>query len=232
VLHGTDGEQNKPYNRRQGPHHQPVRPRVLQAEKVGEAYGCYPPEDQNGPEDSGDALFGCDQTHPPSVGQSLDLVESFRVELFLALRAWLEPLYVLQDVVDDGLPSGSTSGLRHQGCPPLLHQGPLPVDHLFGVGSDELLDVGAPRLWKLVGQPEDVSRCVGLLLDDFSGRPILLPHGDNHELQQNSIDHTQRRVDEAGHVVVLPSRGGGHEALHKLEAREREEADPPTTMTP
>jgi hypothetical protein len=31
---------------------------------------------------------------------------------------------------------------------------------------------------------------------------------------------------------VLASRGGGHEALHKLEAREREEADPPTTMTP
>jgi hypothetical protein len=24
----------------------------------------------------------------------------------------------------------------------------------------------------------------------------------------------------------LPSRGGGHEALHKLEARKREEADP------
>jgi hypothetical protein len=51
-----------------------VRPRVLQAEEVGEAYGCYPPEDQNGREDPGDAFFGCDQTHPPCVGQSLDLV--------------------------------------------------------------------------------------------------------------------------------------------------------------
>ena len=88
------------------------------------------------------------------------------------------------------------------------------LDHLFGVGSDELLDVGAPRLWKLVGQPEDVGRRVGLLLDGFSGGPILFPHGDNHERQQNGIDHAQRRVDEAGHVVVLPSRGGWHEALH------------------
>jgi hypothetical protein len=31
---------------------------------------------------------------------------------------------------------------------------------------------------------------------------------------------------------VFLARGGGHESLHKLEAREREEADPPTTMTP
>ena len=36
MLHGTDGERNKPYNRRQGSHHQPVRPRVLQAEEVVE----------------------------------------------------------------------------------------------------------------------------------------------------------------------------------------------------
>jgi hypothetical protein len=47
VLHGADGEQNKPYNRRQGPHHQPVRPRVLQAEEVGEAHCNNPPEDQH-----------------------------------------------------------------------------------------------------------------------------------------------------------------------------------------
>jgi hypothetical protein len=51
MLHGADGEQHKPDHRRQGKHHQPVRPRVLQAEEVGEAYRRYTPEDQNGPED-------------------------------------------------------------------------------------------------------------------------------------------------------------------------------------
>src|SRR3712207_9318247 len=84
--------------------------------------------------------------------------------LFRSLRARLEILYVLPDVVDDGPPDGSPSFLGQQGCPPLLHQGPLVLDHLFGVGSDELLDVGAPGLRKPVGQPEDVGCRVGLLL--------------------------------------------------------------------
>src|SRR3712207_8037958 len=56
--------------------------------------------------------------------------------LFRSLRARLEVLYVLPDVVDDGPPDGSPSFLGHQGCPPLLHQVPLVLDHLFGVGSD------------------------------------------------------------------------------------------------
>ena len=101
------------------------------------------------------------------------------------------------------------------------------MDHLFGVGSDELLDVGAPVLRKLVGQPEDVGRRVGLLLDRLAGQPVLLPHGDHHERQQHGVDHAQRRVDEACNVVVLLARAGGHQALHQLEAHEREEADPP-----
>jgi hypothetical protein len=34
-----------------------MRPRTLQTEEVGEAYHRYPPEHQNGPKDSGDALL-------------------------------------------------------------------------------------------------------------------------------------------------------------------------------
>jgi hypothetical protein len=156
MLHGAYGEQNKPDHRRQGHNHKPVRPRILQAEEVGEAYSRHTSEDQDSPEDPGDALLRRDQAHPPGVGEDVDLVKSFRVKLFLSLRARLEVLYVLPDVVDDGPPTGSPSFLPHQGCLPLLHQGPLPVDHLFGVGSDELLDESAPGLRKPVGQPEDV----------------------------------------------------------------------------
>src|SRR5918992_2014870 len=199
-------------------------PCVLQTEEVGEAYRRYPTEYQDGPQDPWDALLGRDQAHPPGIGEGIDLVEPFRVKLFLGLRAWLEPLYVLPDVVDDGPPGGSPSLLRHQGCFPLLHQGPLPVDHLFGVGSDELLDVSAPRLRKPVGQPEDVGRRVGLLLDRYTGRLVLLPHGDDHERQQNRVDHTQSRVDEACNVVVGLARGGGNEALHQNESAKRHEA--------
>src|SRR5918999_6425883 len=102
MLHGAYGEQHKPDHRRQGHHHQPVRPRVLQAEEVGEAYGCYPSEDQNGPEDPGDAFFGCNQTHSPCVSQSLDLVQSFCVELLVCGGVWLELLKVCADLVDKG----------------------------------------------------------------------------------------------------------------------------------
>src|SRR5215210_4327193 len=83
MLQGADREKHQPDNRRKRHHHQPVRPRVLQAEEVGEGYRCYPTEDQDGPEDSGDALLGCDQAHSSGVGQSLDLVQPFRVELLV-----------------------------------------------------------------------------------------------------------------------------------------------------
>src|SRR5215203_2616790 len=119
MFHGADGEKDQPDNRCQGQHHQPVRPRVLQAEEVGKAHCRYPAEDQNGPENSGNTFLRRNQTQPPCISQGIDLVEPFRVELFFALRAWLEPLYVVQDVIDDGPPSGSPSGLRHQGCLPL-----------------------------------------------------------------------------------------------------------------
>src|SRR5215216_3357210 len=100
MLHCPYGEQHQPYNRSQGHHHQPVCPRVLQTEEVGEAYGCYATEDQDGPKDSGNALLGCDQTHPPCVGQSLYLVEAFCVELLVGRGAWLELLKVCADIVD------------------------------------------------------------------------------------------------------------------------------------
>src|SRR5215211_7803901 len=92
VPQGTDGEQNQPYNRCQGNHHQPVRPRALQAEQVREAHRRYPTEDQHGPEDPGDTLLRGDQARPPGVAQPPDLVEAFRVELFFGLRVWLEPV--------------------------------------------------------------------------------------------------------------------------------------------
>src|SRR5918993_4807039 len=176
MLHGPYGEQHQPYHRRQGQYHQPVRPRVRQAEEVGEAYRRYPPEDQNGPEDSWDALLGCYQTHSPCVGQSLDLVEAFCVELLIGRRLWLELLKVCADLVDKGPPCWSPLGLRHQGCFPLLHQGPLIVDHLFGVGTGEFLDVRTFWLRKPMTQPEDLGQGVGLLLDRLIGRPVLLSH--------------------------------------------------------
>ena len=67
MLHCPYGEQHKPDHRRQGHNHQPVRPRVLQTEEVGEAHRRYTPEYKDGPEDCRDALFGCDQTPPPCV---------------------------------------------------------------------------------------------------------------------------------------------------------------------
>src|SRR5688500_11382774 len=118
MLHGADGEQYQPDHRRQGQYHQPVRPRVLQTEKVGESYRRYTPEDQNGPEDCGDALLRCHQTHPPCVGQSLDLVEAFCVELCVGRRLWLELLKVCSDLVDKGPPCWSSFFLHHQGCLP------------------------------------------------------------------------------------------------------------------
>src|ERR687894_2069431 len=102
MLQGTYGEQNQSDHRSQGHYHQPVRPSALQTEEVGEAYGCYPPEDQNGPQHTGDALLGCHQAHPPCVGQSLDLVQAFCVELLVGLGAWLELLKVCPDLVDKG----------------------------------------------------------------------------------------------------------------------------------
>src|SRR5215207_5054857 len=134
VLDGADREQDQPYNCRQGYHHQPVGPRVLQPEEVGETYRGHPPEDKHRPEDPWDAFLGRDQAHPPGVGQPLDLVEAFRVELLVGRRAWLELLNVRANVVDNGPPCRSTFFLYQQGCFPLLHEGPLLVDHLRGVG--------------------------------------------------------------------------------------------------
>jgi hypothetical protein len=54
----------------------------------------------------------------------------------------------------------------------------------------------------------------------------LLPHGDDHERQQNGVDHAQRCVDEVSDVVVGLTRGSGYEALHHLKAGERDEASP------
>ena len=61
---------------------------------------------------------------------------------------------------------------------------------------------------------------------------LILPNGDNHECEQHSVDHAQRRVDEAGNVVVSLARDGWHEALDQLEPYERDQATPPTTRTP
>src|SRR5215211_7455033 len=74
MLHGPYGEQHQTYHRCQGHYHQPVSPCVLQSEQVGEPYRRYPTEDQDSPEDCGDAFFCCHKAHPPCVGQSLDLV--------------------------------------------------------------------------------------------------------------------------------------------------------------
>src|SRR5215216_3779761 len=100
MLHSAYGEQHQPDHRRQGHNHKPVRPRVLHTKEVGEAYRRYTPEDQNGPKDPWDALLRCDQAHSPCVSQSLDLVESFCVELLVSRCAWLELLKVCADLVD------------------------------------------------------------------------------------------------------------------------------------
>src|SRR5829696_6789735 len=226
MLHGPNSEQYQPDDRCQGHHHQPVCPRVLQAEEVGEAYHRYTPEDQDGPQDSGDALLGCDQTHPPCVGQPLDLVETFCVELLLGLRVWLELLKVCADIVDEGPPCRSPLCLCHQGCFPLLHQGPLFMAHLLGVGTSEFLDVRPFWLREPIAQPEDLGHGVCLLLDRFVGCVVFLPNGDDHERQQHGVDHTQGRVDETCNVVVGLARGSGYEALHHLKPGEREEASP------
>src|SRR5215208_3646394 len=226
MLQGAYGVQNQPYHPSQGHNHQPVCPRVLQTEEVGEAYSCDPPEDQNGPEDSGDALLGCDQTHPPCVGQSLDLVKAFCVELLVGRRVWLDLLKVCPDIVYKGPPCRSPLCLSHQGCLSLLHQGPLLVAHLLGVGTGEFLDVGSFWLREPIAQPEDLGQGVCLLLDRLAGRVVFLPHGDDHERKQHGVDHAQGRVDEACNVVVSLARGGRYKALHHLKPGEREEASP------
>src|SRR5215211_5866565 len=104
MLHGPYGEQHQPDHRCQGHYHQPVSPSVLQTKQVGEAYRCYPSEDQDGPQHSWDALLCCHKAHPSCVGQSLDLVQSFCVELFIGRCAWLEILKVCADIVDKGPP--------------------------------------------------------------------------------------------------------------------------------
>jgi hypothetical protein len=109
---------------------------------------------------------------------------------------------------------------------PLLHQGPLFVDHLVGIRSGEFLDVRTFWLREAMGQPEDLGYRVGLLLDRYAGRVVFLPHGNDHERNEHSVDHAKGRVDETCNVVVGLARGGGHEALHQLQPGEREEASP------
>ena len=116
--------------------------------------------------------------------------------------------------------------LRHRGCFPLLHQGPLLVDHILGIRSGEFLDVRTFWLGKPIAQPVDLRQGVGFLLDRYTGRIVLLPHGDNYERNEHGVDHAKGRVDEASDVVVSLALGGGNEALHHLETGERHEASP------
>src|SRR5215216_1797686 len=226
MLQGPYREQYQPDHRCQGHYHQPVSPRALQAEEVGEAYRRYPPEYQNGPLHSWDALLCGDQTHPPCVCKPLDLVQAFCVELLFGLGVWLELLNVCADLVYQGPPCRSPLCLGHQGCLSLLHQGILLMNHLFGVGTGEFLEVGSFWCRKPIAQPVDLSQGVGFLLDRFACGLIFLPHRDDHERQEHGVDHAQGRVDEASDVVVGLSRGGGYEALHQLQPGEREEAGP------
>src|SRR5215211_6899473 len=139
-----------------------MRPRALQTEEIGETYRRCPPKYQNSPKHCGDDLLGCYQARPPSVRQSLYLVQPFCVELLVGRRAWLNLLKVRSDIVDKGPPSRSSLPLLHQGWLALLHQGPLLLNHLSGVGSGEFLDVGTLWLGEPMGQPEDLGYCVGL----------------------------------------------------------------------
>jgi hypothetical protein len=116
--------------------------------------------------------------------------------------------------------------LLHQGCLPLLHQGPLFVDHFVSVGSGEFLEVGAFWIRELIAQPEDLRHGVYLLLDCLIDCLELLPHSDDHELEQHGVDHTQGRLDEASDVVVLLARLSWHEAVHQRQPAKREEANP------
>src|SRR5215212_1473567 len=226
VLHGSYGKQHQSYHRCQGYYHQPVSPCVLQSEQVGEAYRRYPTEDQDGPEDPGDPFFSCYQAHPPCVSQYLDLLQAFCVELLLCLGVWLEILNSCTDIVDEG-PACRSPFLRlHQGCFPLLHQSPLLVDHLLGVRPAEFLDVGTFWLRETIAQPEDLRHGVCLLLYGFVGRLKCLKNGDDHEGEQHGVDHTQGRIDEACHVVVLLAPLSWHQALDHLEPAKGEEAYP------
>jgi len=76
-----------------------------------------------------------------------------------------------------------------------------------------------------MGQPEDLGYRVSLLLDRYAGRLVFLPHCDDHERQQHSVDHTQGCVDEAGYVVVTLTCLGWYEALHQHEPAKRDEAN-------
>jgi hypothetical protein len=109
---------------------------------------------------------------------------------------------------------------------PLLHKGPLLVDHILGIRSGEFLDMGTFGLRKAMAQPGDLGHGIGFLLDRLAGCLLFLPNGDNHERQQNGVDHAQSCVDEACDVVVGLARFSGNEALHQLQPGECYEADP------
>src|SRR3712207_1432762 len=89
------------------------------------------------------------------------------------------------------------------------------------VCSSDLLRFGEP-----MGEPEDLGQRVGLTLHRDPRSAELLPHGDDHERQEHSVDDAQGGIDEAGDVVVLPADGHGHQALHHRQPDDRGEASP------
>jgi hypothetical protein len=116
--------------------------------------------------------------------------------------------------------------MLHRGRFSLLHQGPLLLDHLLSVGSGEFLEVVALRLWELVSEPEDLGQRVGLALHRNASTPEFLPHGDDHEREQHSVDNSEGGVDEAGHVVVFLADRRGYQTLHQRQTNDRGEASP------
>jgi len=83
-----------------------------------------------------------------------------------------------------------------------------------------------------MAKQEDLGHRVGLLLDRLGGGLVFLPHGDDHERKEHSVDHTQSRVDEACNVIVPLAQVGGNEAMDQLEPPSATKQTPPTTRTP
>ena len=106
------------------------------------------------------------------------------------------------------------------------------MDHLLGVGTGEFLEVGAFRLGEPMGQPEDLGQGVGFLLYGLAGRLVFLPHRDDHEGEQNGVDHAQGGVDESGDVVVGSSGVDGHGRCTNSSPASAARQTVPTTSTP
>jgi hypothetical protein len=103
----------------------------------------------------------------------------------------------------------------------VLHERPL-LAHLHPrVVASQLLDVASFRLGQAVGEPEDGVQLVCFLGRRVVGRLPVLPDGDDHEPEQHGVGHSQDRVDEAGHVVVLQAPLDGHQALDQDQSADR-----------